>query len=104
MVRCDRFAIGEIDQTDLCDEHPGQDRPDPGNGLDRDMTGVGAQPAGDAPREGAISKSGAVITRRSESVLDPDSAGRENICTPSGCARCTMAPSSARVSAAQYQP
>jgi hypothetical protein len=42
MVRCDRFAIGEIDQTDLCDEHPGQDRPDPGNGLDRDMTGVGA--------------------------------------------------------------
>ncbi|MDT7612694.1 MAG: hypothetical protein QOF00_141 [Pseudonocardiales bacterium] len=32
----------------------------------------------------SISKSGAVVTRSSESVLDPDSAGRENICTPSG--------------------
>ena len=28
----------------------------------------------------------------------------ENIFTPSGCARCTLAPSSARQSAAQYQP
>jgi len=28
----------------------------------------------------------------------------ENAFTPSGCARCTRAPSSARASAAQYQP
>ena len=35
------------DVADLGDEHRGQHRPDPGDGLDRAVAGVGAQPAGD---------------------------------------------------------
>jgi hypothetical protein len=36
-----------FDVTDLGDEHRPQQRPDPGNGLDGQVAGVGAQPAAD---------------------------------------------------------
>ena len=42
-----RGSVEAGDVADLGDEHRGQDRPDPGDGLDRQVAGIGAQPAGD---------------------------------------------------------
>jgi hypothetical protein len=61
------------DVTDLGDEHRAQQRPDAGNGLNRDVAGISAQPPGDQPGEGVDLEVNAVITRSSESTRERDS-------------------------------
>ena len=67
------------------------------------------QPRNSRVAGGAIQASGSlpIRSRSARSAASRSSfltRRNENIFTPSGCARCTCAPSSASVSAAQYQP
>ena len=67
------------------------------------------QPRSSRVAGGAIHASGSrpIRSRSARSAASRSSfftRRSENIFTPNGCARCTVAPSSARVSAAQYHP